>query len=115
MTEISASHKSAKKDSYWENLVGGNTAAYKEAVIEQLLERYPPAKRESLLDIGCGTCEVIFKYMDKFAAASATCMDYDPKVINRLQAQYPRPGIRWAVEDVFALKNWKESFDVIFL
>lgn len=114
--DISSDHMTAKKDSYWQNLTGGNTGSYKEKILDELISIYGDKKPKHLLDIGCGTCELVFKYEKKFDAASVTCMDYDPKVISLLKEKYPNESVNWVVQDVFTLKDWPgQKFDLILL
>lgn len=113
--DISLTHQTSKKDSYWENLVSGSTAVYKEKAIEHLLKDVDPQSCEKILDIGCGTCELAFKYQNRFHSNSVTCMDYDPKVIEHLKKKYASVEANWVVADVFALQKWSERFNLVFL
>jgi SAM-dependent methyltransferase len=112
---ISSDHQGAKKDSYWENLTAGGTAAYKERQIDLLLSQFGPKTIQSILDIGCGTCDLIFRYQDALRVPSVTCLDYDPKVIDQLRNKYPDRKVDWVVGDVFALSKSNQKFDLIFL
>lgn len=112
--DIADAHKGVKKGSYWENLTGGDTAAYKLATLRQLVEAHRPARVESLLDIGCGTCEVVFDFQLQYGAKAA-CMDYDPMVIDRLKAMYPHAAVDWLVADAFALASRAERYDLVFM
>lgn len=115
MQGIATRHKSSKKNSYWENLVQGNTASYKEKMMDYLLNLHGPLTVKKILDIGCGTCELIFKYQDCYPASHATCIDYDSKVIEQLQRKYSRHNVHWMVQDVFQLNMIEQKFDLIFL
>jgi SAM-dependent methyltransferase len=112
---ISSDHQSAKKDTYWENLTGGGTAAYKEQQIDRLLTQFGPHEVKSILDVGCGTCELIFRYQDQWKVPSVTCLDYDAKVIDQLKAKYPDRSVNWVVGDVFTLADSPQKYDLIFL
>jgi 2-polyprenyl-3-methyl-5-hydroxy-6-metoxy-1,4-benzoquinol methylase len=114
-TDVAVEHKDVKKNSYWENLVEGKTASYKEAKIAQLLHSHPPAQAKNIIDIGCGTCELAFQYRDSLGAESVTCMDYDPKVIEVLKSKYPNKDAIWLVADVFKMSESKAKYDVILL
>lgn len=113
--DIRVAHKLTKSGQYWNNLVSGNTGVYKGKVIDHLLEKHAPYLCEKILDIGCGTCELIFKYKEKFHAKRTVCMDYDAKVIHTLREKHKGMDIDWVVQDVFGLEKWNESFDLIFL
>ena len=115
MTTIPVSHLSAKNDAYWNNLVAADTGTYKAQVIDDLLQRRFPGPCKSILDIGCGTCEIAFKYRTAFAAEHITCLDYDSKVLEELRRRYPDPKIRWLAQDIFELRSTGERFDLIFL
>ncbi len=115
MTDISNMHKDAKLHTYWDDLVGGNTAEYKENCIDELLKSHSPLNVQKIIDIGCGTCDLIFRLQDFFGAKSLTLMDYDQKVIDELKEKYPHKDVNWVTEDVFELSKWNEKFDMIFL
>lgn len=113
--DVAAEHQGAKKNSYWDNLVGGDTAAYKAKKIDELLVAHGPKKIDTIIDIGCGTCELIFHYQKKHSAKLLTCMDYDKKVIDALQAKYPTENVNWSVADVFQLGKSEQKYDLCFL
>ena len=113
--DVASEHKGVKKNSYWDNLVGGGTAAYKEKKIDDLLKQHRPKSVEKIIDIGCGTCELIFHYRKKFRAKSLVCMDYDKSVIEFLKAKYPTEKVDWLVADVFALGKSEQKYDLLFL
>lgn len=114
-SDIASEHKDVKTDAYWENLVGGGTAAYKEQIIDDLLRAHGPARIDSMIDIGCGTCELIFHYQAAFGAKSLVCMDYDAGVIGLLKEKYPDQVVEWVVADVFELGKSGRRFDLVFL
>jgi SAM-dependent methyltransferase len=114
-TDIAAEHKDVKTGAYWDNLVGGGTAAYKERRIDELLRRHRPERVESMIDIGCGTCELLFRYKAELGAQSLVCMDYDPGVIAFLKGKYPGEAVDWVVADVFELGRSDKRFDLVFL
>ena len=113
--DIASVHQDAKKETYWGNLVGGNTAAYKEAKIDELLRAHGPKNVRAMIDIGCGTCELLFRYQQEYRAPELVCMDYDAKVVEKLRQKYANANAEWVVEDIFALGKWTRKFDLIFL
>jgi SAM-dependent methyltransferase len=115
LSDISAQHKEVKKHTYWDNLVGGGTAAYKEKKIDELLQKHRPASIEHMIDIGCGTCELIFHYQKEFRVKSVTCMDYDKSVIDKLKSKYSSMSVQWRVADVFELGKEQKKYDLVFL
>ena len=112
--DIADSHKENKKASYWDDLTGGTTSQYKEKVMEALIREHYSISGGKLLDVGCGTCETILKYSGIFGARSLTCLDYDPKVLEKMKLKLPGGGIIWKVADVFEIGGWAERFDLVF-
>lgn len=113
--DISTVHQDSKTENYWNNLTQGGTGAYKERKIDELIRQFGPTTVKSMIDIGCGTCELLFKYQSQFKADSIVCMDYDSKVIDFLKARYPDQKVEWLVQDIFTLASTKRRFDMIFL
>jgi SAM-dependent methyltransferase len=112
--DIANQHQEQKQVSYWDNLVSGNTSQYKEAHMARLIDQHLK-KCESIIDIGCGTCETIFKYRDKFGAKKLACMDYDQAVIEKLKQKHQDSGVEWLVQDIFKLPEFQGGFDLILL
>lgn len=113
-SDIAQTHKEVKQESYWSNLTGGGTAAYKMAVMQALISEHSPTPVERILDVGCGTCEVIFEYQKQYGA-HAVCIDHDPMVIERLKAAYPDASADFEVADAFALADNSGRYDIVFL
>jgi len=115
MMDISTQHQNSKFDEYWEDLVSGKTGQYKENAIDALLESNIQKSCRKLLEIGGGTCDLIFKYYEKLNSESITFVDYDSKIIDAMKKKYHKEHISWFVEDIFKLKDWNEKFDLVFL
>lgn len=113
--DISASHKQLKIENYWDDLVHGTTGQYKENAIDRLLAEHFPPLCTSILDIGCGTCDLIIKYGNQLNANRLFCADYDENIINQMKLSYPDARINWHVADIFQLENWSERFELVFL
>lgn len=113
--ELSVSHKESKQDSYWKNLVAGDTGAYKCERIKELVTAHFTATGINVLDIGCGTCEVAFAYSSELKAKKIVCMDYDPKVLEVLRSKHGERGVEWRVQDILRLEASAERFDLIFM
>jgi len=113
--DIAAQHKQGKKLAYWDDLVGGGTGVYKTKRIIDLLDGFGPKTVSKMIDIGCGTCDLLFRLRDKLQARSLTLMDYDAAVIDRLKSQYPDKTVEWVVGDIFEIGKSKKSYDLIFL
>jgi len=112
---ITSSHKKSKKETYWNDLIGGTTSQYKEEMMLGLVDKHYKRSCEKLLDVGCGTCEVILKYASIFKAKSLTCLDYDASIIEKMKNKYSKESITWKVSDIFDIQGWSEKFDLIFL
>lgn len=113
--DIVAQHKQGKKLAYWDNLVGGNTSIYKTRWIVDLIDRFGPKTVSEMIDIGCGTCDLLFRLRDKLQARSLTLMDYDSAVIASLKSQYPDETVEWVVADIFEIGESRKKYDLIFL
>lgn len=113
--DISTKHQNLKFNGYWDDLVGGNTGQYKEAVIDRLLQEKRDVPSAKLLDIGCGTCDLLFKYYKNLKSESVSFVDYDEQIIQSMKQNYPQDYAFWYVQDIFKLKDWKESFDLVFM
>ncbi|MCB0336570.1 MAG: class I SAM-dependent methyltransferase [Bdellovibrionales bacterium] len=114
--EFSDAHKETKEESYWINLVQGETGLYKTEAIKELLSRHF-TKRPcgDLLDIGVGTCEFILSYAREREAQSVHCMDYDQKIIAEMRSKHVSLPIQWHVADIFEIGEWGQRFDLVFL
>ena len=113
--DISTKHQNLKFNGYWDDLVGGNTGQYKEAVIDRLLQEKRDVPSAKLLDIGCGTRDLLFKYYKNLKSESVSFVDYDEQIIQSMKQNYPQDYAFWYVQDIFKLKDWKESFDLVFM
>ncbi len=111
---IASSHKKSKQEGYWTNLTQGITSQYKARMIDDLLQSHYRLKGERLLDVGCGTSEIIMHYRDKFKSKSAVCMDYDEKIVAKMKQLHGDAGLEFVVADIFELEPWSKSFDLIF-
>ncbi|KPA18832.1 Methyltransferase type 11 [Candidatus Magnetomorum sp. HK-1] len=112
---IAELHKSTKNDHYWDDLLLGVTGAYKHAQINKLLDQFFPPECESILDIGCGSCETIIKYGNKLKASTIACMDYDDQLIEKMKKLFSGYPIDWHVNDIFDLKNMDKTFNLVLL
>jgi cyclopropane fatty-acyl-phospholipid synthase-like methyltransferase len=113
--DISEQHKDLKGNAYWDDLIVGNTGVYKESKIDELVDKYFLGPFENILDIGVGTCELIESYMKKYDLKSATCLDYDEDIINKMKRKHEGKGFSWIVADIFDLSKIQKKYDLIFL
>lgn len=108
-------HKSRKQDAYWEDLVGGDTSQYKEAVLDRLIHAHMPDRIGAVLDIGCGTSDIAFRHRDRLGAPVLVCADYDAAVVERMKAEHAGRNVDWRVADIFEIDRWADRFDLVFL
>jgi len=113
--DISESHMESKGEAYWKDLTSGTTGQYKSRVMEALVKEHLKGPKESLIDIGCGTCEEILKYAKLLPANRLTCTDYDPAIVAEMRAKNLDRRIDWKVADIFALDLLEEKYDLVFL
>lgn len=114
--DISSSHKQAKKVDYWTNLTQGNTGAYKEKVINKLLSNLEDFNPKNILDLGCGTADIAFRYKEHYHANNITLMDYDQSVLEKLKNQWGEANARYLCADIFAFPASENTkYDLIFL
>ncbi|NQU65143.1 MAG: class I SAM-dependent methyltransferase [SAR324 cluster bacterium] len=114
MEDISVSHQHSKKETYWDDLVAGNTSQYKEILVEKLISAHLPGKLASLIDIGCGTCETVFKYHKLLNAQSVTCIDYNSEIVASMKEKHADMEVNWLVEDIIDL-SLSQDYDLVFL
>lgn len=115
-SNLAETHQAAKGSFYWNNLTAGTTGQYKEAVIEGLISEHLSSPIARILDIGCGTAEIAFRFRAHFGARDLVCMDYDSSVLKQLEAKFGSDGVTWLCHDVFQLKDLeKGKFDLILL
>ena len=112
---LTEDHKARKQEAYWEDLVGGNTSQYKEAVLDQLIRTYLPDRVEEILDIVCGTSDIAFKHRDRLKASKLVCTDYDAAIVERMRADQAGRNVEWRVGDIFQIDRWVDRFDLVFL
>ena len=113
--DIAQDHKERKRSGYWANLVEGETGLYKAEAIDELVSGVFPAHCGSILDIGCGTSGIALALRRRLGAGRVVFMDYDAAVIERLRGESTDPTIEWVVNDIFAVGEWSERFDLILL
>ncbi len=111
---ITADHKNTKNPDYWNDLIGGTTSQYKEAVMAELISRHLKRPVSCIVDIGCGTCETILKYGKLLQAQKLICTDYDAKIIEAMKLKHQDKPIEWRIADLFELNNFKEKLDLVF-
>ncbi|MBF0146516.1 MAG: class I SAM-dependent methyltransferase [Magnetococcales bacterium] len=110
---FSEQHKSTKHNAYWEDLVHGTTGRYKEAWIRKLVGEHLELSGGALLDIGCGSCAFILDFRDQTRATSATFLDYDAHIIERMRQEHRGDGIYFQVADILA-SQIEGNFDLVF-
>ena len=113
--DVSAAHKTVKQPTYWTDLVSGTNGQYKDLKIDELLAKYYAGSGAHLMDVGCGTCDLILRYKAKFDSSVVTCSDYDEKIISQMREKFSYPGLEWIVADVFDLSSLKHKYDLVFL
>ncbi len=111
---ITADHKNTKNPDYWNDLIGGTTSQYKEAVMAELISRHLKRQVDCIADIGCGTCETILKYGKLLKAKKLICTDYDAKIIEAMKLKHQDKPIEWRTADLFELKSFNEQLDLVF-
>ena len=109
------SHKSSKGDAYWDNLTGGETGRYKARVLDGLLRAHLAKPVEAILDIGCGTSDIAFRYRDLAGGARLVCMDYDAAIVEAARRNHPDEPVEWRVADIFEIDRWQDRFDIVFM
>jgi len=112
---LTEDHKTRKLTAYWDDLVGGDTSQYKEAVLDHLITTYMPDRVEAILDIGCGTSDIAFKHRDRLKASKFVCADYDAAIVERMRAEHAGQNVEWRVGDIFVIDQWEDRFDLVFL
>jgi len=113
--DIADIHKSSKNDPYWNDLLSGTTGAYKHAQIDKLLSNFFPSECDSIIDIGCGSCETVLKYGKQLNAKTIACSDYDKILIEKMKTLFQDYPIKWHVNDIFDLKKIKKNYNLVFL
>jgi SAM-dependent methyltransferase len=106
-------HKTRKRDAYWEDLVGGGTAAYKLAQLESLLDEHPVPRGGVVLDVGCGTSDASDFVRGLVEASSAVRCDYDAAIVQRESDVCTDPSVEFRVADIFELAGWTDEFSLV--
>jgi len=106
-------HKDRKRVEYWEDLVGGGTAAYKLATLEELFDQYPPAPGGDVLDVGCGTSSASAMFRRLVPDAREVRCDYDAKIVDEAAAANTDPAVEFRVADIFDLEAWTDEFSLV--
>lgn len=113
--ELTQTHKSRKRDAYWDNLVQGETAQYKVKALDALIAAHGPSKVDGLLDIGCGTSEIALHYLDALGGRRLVGLDYDAAVVEAAARRYGDPRLEWRQADIFELGRSADRFDLVFM
>lgn len=113
--DISEDHQTRKRQSYWSNLVEGETGAYKAEAIDALIARWLPAACDAVLDVGCGTSVIATVLRERLKARRLVFMDYDAGVIDAMRLQLDDDSVEWKVADIFALDGWDDRFGLVLL
>jgi SAM-dependent methyltransferase len=106
-------HKTRKRDAYWADLVGGGTAGYKLAALEDLLERNPVIRGGALLDVGCGTSDASALLRRFVGAARIVRCDYDEAIVKSAADECDDPTVEFRVADIFDLDAWDDQFSLV--
>ena len=113
--DISEDHQTRKRESYWSNLVAGETGIYKAEAIDRLVRRWMPTRCDAVLDIGCGTSAIAMALRNQMKAARLVFMDYDAGVIDTMRRDVGDDSVEYKVADIFALEHCDDRFDLVLL
>lgn len=113
MKGISESHKSTKNPNYWHDLTSGVTSVYKERVLDSLLDKHLREPLGTVVDIGCGTCEMILRLKNRFKAKKAICLDYDEKIVAAMRERFRGVDVGWQVGDIFSIDRLDPETDLV--
>lgn len=113
--ELTQTHKSRKRDAYWQNLVQGETARYKARALDALIAAHAPSRVDGLLDIGCGTSEIALHYLDTLGGRRMVGLDYDAAVVEAAARRHDDPRLEWRQADIFELSGSGDRFDLVFM
>jgi SAM-dependent methyltransferase len=113
--EISQEHKIRKGQSYWTNLVQGETGHYKAEAIDRLVSEVALPRHGEILDIGCGTSAIATALREQLEAERLVFMDYDAAVIEAMRRDNQDPAIEAIVGDIFTVGTWGRRFALVLL